>query len=191
MSIRRLIAAAALAACAIAPAHAATSALAGDGTWQEFAVDEFQSGTLAWGDSLDASQAITFTFTVAAGQQGTLTVVDTGFVGDMFNVFNGATLLGGTSAVPVHTYNPAETAVVDFDLALADPSFSRAVVVLGEGSYSIHGVLSQSVTDPTLGALNATTGGLKLEIAAVPEPGALLLMLTGAGAMALRRRRCA
>jgi hypothetical protein len=184
-------------AAPFATSHAAV--LSGDGSWQAFSVDEFRAadGGLGWIDPVATGAApLQFTFTIAAGFQGTLTVLDTGFVGDTFSVFNGSTLLGQTSAVAPHTYSfdPLEVAVDDANLAFADLNFSRGQFVLGAGSYSIGGLLAQSVMLDASTPLNATTGAVQLQVAAVPavpEPSTYALMLASLGVLvaAVRRQR--
>ena len=179
----------ALAAALAAPAHATTVALAGDGLWNEFNVDSFVSQSFGneWIDSADGSP-LSFTFTIAAGQVGTLTVVDAGFAGDTFTVTNHGAALGTTSAVAGGTTDG--DVVLDFDAALADPAYSRGVFTLQAGSYSISGALLQSVFDADAGTdLDATNGAVSLTLSAVPEPGEAALLLGGLAALAALRRR--
>jgi hypothetical protein len=169
--------------------HATVSTLAADGTWNEFFVSEDLSGGKGWID-VDDSTPLSFTFTVPTGYVGALTVVDTGYAGDTFNVYNGANLLGPTSSVSVGVY-PGIPGIVDADVAFADPSFSKATFTLVAGNYSINGVLDQSVLDAPGGLpLNSTIGDVRLTVSAVPEPESVALMLVGFGliAVALRRR---
>jgi len=181
-----LLAAAIAAAAAIAvPAHATSIALAADGQWNEFDVDSFlaQDFGNGWIDETDGS-ALSFTFTVAAGSVGRLTVVDAGVAGDTFAVTNFGALLGATSGVPAG--DPAGQTQLDFDAALADPAWSRGVFTLAPGAYSISGSLLQSV----FGDDGSTSGALRLSVSAVPEPASGTLLLAGlAGVAALVRRR--
>jgi hypothetical protein len=186
MKIRSLVAAALFACTAFSQAQAAT-ALPGDGSWAGFEVDNLlaSSGGVEWIDL--NGQALSFSFTIAAGQQGVLNIVDAGLAGDTFQVFNGAALLGSTSAVAVASYDAAAPIVVDFDAAWADSTYSRASYTLSAGSYSITGLLDQSVLlDGS--PLNATLGGAQLLVSAVPEPTSLVLMFAGLGALVARRR---
>ena len=181
----------ALAAAAViaAPAHATSVALATDGSWNEFNVDNMISADFGngWIDNTDGS-ALDFTFTIAPGHVGTLTVVDAEYAGDTFSVANFGNALGVTSSVPIGTYDGSANPVTDFDAALADPSFSRGVFQFQAGSYSISGALLQSVQ--FLGTdLDATTGGVRLSVSAIPEPSSPLLMLGGLVAVALLARR--
>ena len=186
---KQLIAAALAAAAVIPPAaHATNVALAADGGWNEFDVDAMLSsdGGTAWIDEVYAGDdsALSFTFTIAAGAIGTLTVVDTGFAGDTFTVTNGAAILGTTSAVATGT--SVGTLVFDANEALANPAYSKGVFTLGAGIYGISGTLLQSVD----GNLDATSGAVRLSVSTIPEPANAALMLAGlAGVAALARRR--
>ena len=177
--------AAAFAAALIAPAaHATTVALAGDNAWIDFDVDAFiaQDFGNGWIDTTDGS-ALDFTFTVAPGMHGVLTVVDAGFAGDTFTITDSGSVIGTTSGVPAGS--PVGATVNDDDAALADAAYSRGVFTLGPGSYSISGTLLQSV----FGDEGATSGGLRLSVTAVPEPANAALMFAGAAALALLARR--
>lgn len=180
MKTTALLAALALALAAAAPAQATTIALPADGSWQEFTVDNFVAPSFGtdWIDYTDGS-ALHFDFTVPAGFVATLTVVDNGFAGDTFTVRNGATVLGATSSVATGTI--AGDTVFVFDEALANPAYSHGVFTLGAGSYSINGSLLQSVLDDGGQPLNSTSGALKLNVSAVPEPTSIALLLAGLG----------
>lgn len=182
--MRPFVFAAALALFAQATVHAAP--LPSDGSWAGFTVDgNLPPYSLGWVD--ETGQALSFDFTVPVGFVATLTVVDAGFSGDRFAVYDGAALLGQTgAAVNGDTTGPIQ---FSYDAALADPAFSQGVFVLGAGSHSISGWLSQSTTD-AIGPLNATLGGVKLTVSAVPEPltSGTLLMGLGLLATVLRRR---
>ena len=181
-----LLAALALAAGA---AQAGAVTLTSDGRWNVFDVDAFTATTagVEWIDITDGS-ALSFDFTVPIGYTARLTVVDAGFAGDTFSVFNGSSLLGSTGAVAVGDFALADNAGLDFDLALASPRFSSAVFMLNAGSYQIRGLLSQSVQ--AFGSnLDATVGGLRVSL--VPEPATIFTVLAGLGmvGVATRRRR--
>jgi len=196
--LRSSLLAAALAVSSLA-AQAATIDLAADGQWHAFTVspDQSLSGGLEWTVGDDSSNpefgsALNYTFTIAAGQQGKLTVVDGVFAGDVFNVLNNGQLLGSTSAVPLTYYLESPSNVgYDFDAALVDGAFSQQVFTLAAGSYSISGYLTQSVLfDRDLGEpLNATEGALKLSVSAVPEPSTAALVWAAIGVIALVMRR--
>jgi PEP-CTERM motif-containing protein len=168
-----------------ASARAETVAVTVDAGWYQFDVDEFtaESGGLEWISFADGSP-LSFTFTTASDVL--LTVVDAGFGGDMFEVFNGLASLGTTSSVPSAA---TLTSIVppNFDAALAAANYSFATFLLGAGSYSITGRLAQSAIDE-FGALNATVGGLRVA-SVVPLPASLLLLLSGSGLLGLIRRR--
>jgi len=177
--------AAAIAAAMIAPvAHATTVDLPGDDSWAEFDVDAFSAQDFGngWIDTINGS-ALDFTFTVAPGMHGVLTVVDAGFAGDSFTITNFGNVIGTTSSVPAA--QPVGATVLDYDDALANPAYSRGVFTLAPGSYSISGSLLQSV----FGDEGATSGGLRLSVTAVPEPANAALMFAGAAALALLARR--
>ena len=183
----------ALAAAAViaAPAHATSVALAADGSWTEFTVDNtvgpaFGNG---WIDYTNGSP-LSFSFTITAGNVGTLRVVDLGFAGDTFTITSNGGVLGTTSAVAVG--NVDGSVEFDYAAALANPAYSHGVFTLGAGSYSLSGSLLQSVFDNYSNVdLDATSGALSLTTAAaVPEASNAALLLAGlAGAALLVRRR--
>ncbi len=194
------VAAAALAAGLAGPAFATTVALPGDASWQSFNVNDLDavSHGLEWIDNnntLDPNfgTSLTFTFTIGAGLQGTLTVVDAGFAGDTFVVRNGGAFLGNTSGVPTTNFLTAANVGTDFNVALADPNdFSQGVFVLGPGTYSITGSLLASVLfDDNVTPLDATVGGINLSVVPVPDAPALPTLLAGLGVLGLvaSRRR--
>ena len=187
MSKQLMAAALAAAAVMATPAHATSVNLAAGGGWSEFNVDSFLSpdGGTGWIDEDYAgdNSALSFTFTIAKGMHGTLSVVDAGFAGDTFSITNFGSVLGATSGVPAGTSSgPTE---FDFDAAFANPAYSKGVFTLGAGTYSISGSLLQSVD----GDLDATNGAVRLDVSAVPEPSTAALMLAGFAAAALLARR--
>lgn len=176
-------------------AHAAP--LIANNGWSTFDVDSFaaSSGGLEWIDT-STYAPLAFDFTIAAGSQGNLTVVDAGFAGDTFTVFNGLVTLGTTSSVPVTEYNDSPPNIgLDYSAAFADhANFSYATYNLGAGTYSIRGLLAQSVTigrTPFLPGepLNATVGALRLEVSPVPEPETVAMLLAGLGLIGATLRR--
>jgi hypothetical protein len=188
MQHRTLLAASLLALAGLTSAHAVTVAVPPGGGWQEFVVDDPQysipGSDFAWHDP-DGNGDIAFTFTIAAGQFGTLTVVDGGFSGDRFHVVSNSVALADTSAA-VNSYPVATYA---FDDALADANFSRGLYIFHAGSYTVTGSLAASALDDTLAALNSTSGALKLEVTAVPEAPTLAMLMAGLGVVGLLARR--
>ena len=175
MNLRRFAAAGALASVALIGSARAAS-LAADGSWAGFTVDgNLPPYSLGWTD--DNAAPLGFDFTIAAGFQGRLTVLDLVFSGDRFSVTdNGATL--GVTGAAVDGYDAVNPGVFDAATALAQPAFSRGVFTLSAGAHSITGVLSTPlVVDGQ--ALNATLGAVRLEVSAVPEPAPLATLLAG------------
>lgn len=186
---------AALLAGASLAAQATSIALTADAQWQAFGVDDFSSlsGGTEWIDNNDSTTPqfgtpLSFTFTIASGFVGTLTVVDANFAGDTFKVFNQGSLLGTTSAVAPAQYGSAADIGNDYDAALLHPDFSHGVFTLGAGDYVITGSLLQSVSLGDV-PLNATGGALKLSVSAVPEPSTAALLLAALGVTCLLSRR--
>lgn len=190
---KQLMAAALAAAAVIAtPAQATSVALAADGSWTEFNVDSFLAQDFGTGwideDYAGDGSALSFTFTIAKGSVGQLTVVDAGFAGDTFSVTNFGSTIGATSAVAPGT--SAGSTEFSFDAALANPTYSNGVFTLAAGTYSISGSLLQSVFDSDLGTdLDATDGAVRLSISAVPEASSTALMFGGLAAIAMLARR--
>ncbi len=175
-------------ASALGSAQAAT--LAADGSWTEFLVnaDQAPAYSLDWLVGFDDSTPAHFTFTIASGFVGSLTVLDTGLSGDRFIVKNNGLSLGEETSVGVDGDPLLEgSSVTDFDLALANPAFSRGVYTLQAGSYDISGYLSRSLQlDGS--PMNVTTGGVQLTVSAVPEPTTLATLLAGLALLTLRRK---
>jgi hypothetical protein len=187
MSKHLMAMAIAAAAVIAAPAQATSVALAADGGWNEFNVDSLLAldGGKGWIDEDYAGDdsALNFTFTIAKGSVGTLTVVDAGFAGDTFSITNFGDSIGATSGVAPGT-SAADTEF-SFDAALANPAYSNGVFTLGAGTYSIGGSLLQSVD----GDLDSTNGAVRLSVSAIPEPSETVLMFGGLAALALLARR--
>lgn len=185
MKARHLLALGGLTLAALlSPAQAAS--LAADGQWAGFNVDaNLPPYSSAWID--DNAAPLQFDFTIAAGFEGRLTVVDLVFSGDRFTVIdNGQTL--GTTGPAVAGYDPVNPGTFDADLALANANFSRGTFTLSAGSHSITGWLSTSLTvdgSPT----NATLGALQLQVSAVPEPATLASLLAGLALLTVVQRR--
>lgn len=172
-----------VAATLSAGVHATTVSADGSNlfNWLPFDVDDFTAlnSGLDWIDIGNGSK-LNFTLTGPA----ILKVVDSGFAGDVFEVFdNGISL--GTTSVATNTFDTFAlgTTQTDFDLAFADARFSKGEYLLGAGSHSITGLLS-STTVP----FNATVGGIQVSV--VPLPPAIFALLSGLGLFAgfLRRR---
>ncbi|WP_457391441.1 PEP-CTERM sorting domain-containing protein [Roseateles sp. P5_E1] len=181
--MRSTFIATALALTALSSAHAIT--LPGDGNWAGFTVDaNLAPYSFGWQDDFGAP--LSFEVTIAAGQVGTLTVVDTGFSGDRFHVYDGAKQLGSTGAAV--NGDAAGNITFDPDAALANSDFSRGSFTLGAGTHVISGLLFQSTTD-AFGPLNASIGGVKLTVSPVPEPAAYATLLIGLGLLLGMRRR--
>jgi hypothetical protein len=179
--IKKSLLAAALLSALVAQAEAAT--LDANGAWNTFDVDNLTSisRNLEWIDLNDGSP-LSFNFTLSGSAY--LKVVDGGFAGDRFNVFDNGNLLDQTS-VAVNTY-PASVGLA-FDQAFADSNYSRGVFLLEAGNHSITGLLSQSALDDTNSPINATVGAVSLT--AVPLPAAAWLYLTGTALMGFVSRR--
>ena len=167
--------------------------LSTNGSWASFNVDANLSPfSFRWVD--DNSDPLSFTFNIAAGFNGKLTVVDAGFYGDRYNITDGGVLLGSTSLVANGPSSSTTPIQFDYDLALADGNFSRGIFMLGAGAHSISGLMTSSTFDAS-GPLNASFGGLRLEVSAVspvPEPSATASLLAGLclmGFVTLRNQR--
>ena len=189
-----------------APARAADVALTTDatksqayGAWKRFDVDDqhSRSSGVEWIDLTDSDDVfgtpLTFTFTIAEGTTGSLTVVDAGFAGDTYQITNFGNVIGATSAVAGATYPDVVDVGNDYLQALNTPSFSQYVFTFAPGDYRISGRLLQSVLDADSTPLNYTFGAVSLEIAPVPvpEPATYATLLAGLGfiGLLLRRRR--
>ncbi|HEX5354716.1 MAG TPA: PEP-CTERM sorting domain-containing protein [Aquabacterium sp.] len=181
-------------------AHATTINLAADDQWAAFGVDSLASlsGGTEWIDNLDTNapgygSALTFNFTIDAGQVGQFTVVDASMAGDAFDVYNNGSLLGATSVVPLQQYGATPDVGYDYDAALLDSAFSHRVFTLAAGTYSITGVQTQSLMlddgNGHLVPLNFGAGAVKLSVSAVPEPSSLALLLAALGVTWLVSRR--
>jgi hypothetical protein len=107
-----------------------------------------------------------------------LTVLDLFLSVDRFEIFNNAGSIGQTS-VPV----AGGTCGGDIACALADVNYSRGIFNLVAGSYSFTGI-------QTAGQVGA--GVFRVELAPIPLPAGILLLLTGMtalGGLAIRRKQ--
>lgn len=159
-------------------AFATDVALVADGSWNVFDVDSAiaASGGNEWIDLTDGSKmALRFSGPV------TIKVVDGGFAGDTFKVYDNGLLLGITSAA-VDSYPDSKR--FDFDDAWT-AGYSHATFVLGPGNHVITGELSRFALDDTGNPIGATVGA----IAAVPEPASYALLAAGLGLVGLAARR--
>ncbi|MGE3540938.1 MAG: PEP-CTERM sorting domain-containing protein [Candidatus Tectimicrobiota bacterium] len=163
----------ALPALLAGPVGATSLPVTPDNTWYTFDVDSLSalSGGLEW---IDLNDGTPLAFVLSTSTPVRLTVVDAGFAGDRFQVYDNGQLLGETSP-GANTY-PLSLGL-DFDAALADARWSRGVYVLAAGSHSITGLLSLSALDDNSLPLEATVGALQL--APVPEPATWAMLATG------------
>lgn len=152
----------ALAACASLPAQALSI---GSG-FEEF----FFGGP---GSAWDT----TFNFVLAT--DALLQVTDGFLSGDRFEVFDGATSLGLTSAPT----SVGDEILDDYAAALADPRWSSGEFLLTAGSYSISGTAVDSPFQGGRAALRLVA------VAPVPEPSTYALMLGGLGLVGFLARR--
>ncbi len=67
---------------------------------------------------------------------------------------------------------------------LADPAYTRGICTLGNGGYSITGLLIARSLDYLGQALNSTVGGIRRSVSAVPEAATALSMLAGLSLLA-------
>lgn len=182
--------AAAMVSAVAMPVGATTITLAADGQWQAFDVDNTYSisGGLEWIDLQSSAGYNTdgsaLDFKINLQSAAVLTVVDGGFAGDQFKIFDNGLALGYTS-VPTNSY--PNSVAANFDAALANPSYSSAEFFLSAGQHDITGLLSLSATDNSGTAFNATFGAVNLT--AVPVPAALGLFLAGSGFLGVFSRR--
>jgi hypothetical protein len=163
-------------------AHAEVVDVTQTDTWYQFDVDEFFDDNLGF-INLDG-ESLSFSITVATDTL--LTVVDGGFGGDRYRLFDNGVLLGTTSA-GANTY-PTSVGT-NFDAALANANYGYGLFLLTAGSHLITGELAQSAVANAV-ALNASVGALKTAAASpVPLPAGGLLLLLGGGALSAFGRR--
>lgn len=131
----------------------------------------------AAGSSLNIGGDTIFTFTLPT--PGKLRITDAFLIGDVFRLTINGVVLGPTSA-------PGAGANLggDFDAAFASGYYSAAEYDLLAGDFTVTG---QATVSPFGGG----AAGLRVDTAAIPEPGAWALMIMGFGLAggALRRVR--
>ncbi|MFA5982577.1 MAG: hypothetical protein WC782_01030 [Methylococcaceae bacterium] len=188
-----LIAAAMLASLAAVPANATAVNLTADGAFFTFDIDPetaLNSG-LAFIDAQNApgynddGSILHFVFNLT--NAANLTVVDGGFAGDEFEVFDNGVSLGFTSTA---TNSDPSSVSTNFAAALADSNYSRGVFLLGAGEHDITGLLSLSATVSGIPDFNLTVGAVSLSnVSQVPVPAAFGLFLLGNALLGLVSRR--
>src|SRR5262249_46552571 len=131
-----------------------------DNAWHSFDVNSTlsASGGNEWIDIGDDGSALDFTFTLAAPTR--VTIVDGGFSGDRFEVFDNGTSLGVTSSAPNSYPN---SVVLDFDAALASGTYSTATFFLAAGQHDLTGLRTQAALDDAGHEIVGTVGALRLE----------------------------
>ncbi len=156
--------------------------ISADNQWHAFDVDELLSNSenLPW-INLDG-ESIGFEFTL--NQAAYLSVVDAGFAGDSFTIYDNGELLGQTSTA-VNNY--PDSIGLDFDSAISNDNYSRGIYLLNPGVHNVYGILSQSALDDLQDPLNATVGAVRLT--AVPLPAAFWLFSAGLTLTGLMSRR--
>ncbi len=142
----------------VSSAHAATIGIATDNAWH----------TSRFG-ATNSFAADNFTFSIAAGNEGTLTVTDYQLKGDIFEVFNNGTSLGLTNSV---AYNPSGSAPTPDD-GFADPAYSKGIFTLSSGLYDIFIKASASPYGGGSVALRVSQSPVPVPVPAV-VPGVLL-----------------
>jgi hypothetical protein len=190
--IRKLTAIAGLSLALAAGGHANATTINLDpssfGIWQTIDVDDSYGPSFStnWADiATRANDGSLLSYRFSTTQDLLLKVVDSGFTGDVFKVFDNGVELGNTSATVASDFIKAYgSSQADFDAAYADPDFSKRLFFLGAGTHVITGLLFSSEN-----GFNATVGGL--QITPIPVPPAIVGLLSGLGLLAgaARRRR--
>ncbi len=110
-----------------------------------------------------------FTFSIAAGNEGTLTVTDYQNKGDIFEVFNNGKSLGLTNFVPHIPSGNAPTP----DAGFANPAYSKGIFTLSSGLYNIFIIPAASPYGGGSVALRVSQSPLSVPFPAV-VPGVIL-----------------
>lgn len=133
-------------------------------------------GTLG-GPISDSSGDLSWDFTLTSNAY--LDVTDAFIIGDVFTLYNGATLIGTTGP-----YDINGATLTDADLAFGSEQYSWGRWLLTPGTYSINGILTEA-------CCSSGSGYIRLaNVDGVPEPESWALMIAGFGLVgaAMRRR---
>lgn len=175
MKLARSLIAAAITAVSVTVQAADTVVPVVDNNWNQFFFGDAGS---SWLNDYPFNDPGKLSFSVTLNGPAVLRVTDAGLAGDAFEVFDNGVLLGSTST-PLGT--AADDANGDYAAAFASNKWSHGEWSLTAGTHVITGVTSISVFGAGEGAV---------QIAAVPEPGKVALMLAGLGLIGLITRRC-
>ena len=161
--------------------------------WHEF--DWADGPGSLWSTSVIGAP-IEFTFTVSSPSPELLQVADGYNAGDEFaflltdlSTSTGQIYYTSTSAYNPDVYSPLYYIGSDYSAAFYPdeaPYFSHLSLILGTGSYSVVGVVTQ--TTLTEFGIFSCCGAAGIQLTAVPEPSGWALMLLGFGAVGLALR---
>ncbi|MEY4589305.1 MAG: hypothetical protein RL497_1381, partial [Pseudomonadota bacterium] len=172
-------------------AFATTLVADADGQWNMFDVDATIAldGSTWWIDAvadMDAGlsgDGSALQYLIATSKPQYLTVVDAGLSGDRYWLD-----LNGNALTTSSAQDNGQYVGVDFDAALANPSFSQGVWLLQPGLYTLTGRLHTSATaggEP----INASVGAFRLTDVPLPPSASLLGASLGLWLLTLARRR--